>query len=248
MIIRSEMSEARKPGDKGRGIIQEVFGKMSLPSRLDAFDPNYDKYWDNRISNEFYTKPARRRAEGIMNFISNGDSVLDVGCGTGETLESLFETRQIKGTGLDISDTALSAVSSKGFNTLKINLTDTDTKLNSVYDHIVMFEVAEHVINAEMMLMKLKNKYRKGLYISTPNLGYIAHRFRLLFGRFPLTYISDPREHVRYWTVNDFLDWSDWLGFKRPQVLGLRGKIKLFGLPAKWPSLWASEVVYRFTP
>ncbi|MCD4700234.1 MAG: methionine biosynthesis protein MetW, partial [Candidatus Aegiribacteria sp.] len=143
---------------------------------------------------------------------------------------------------------ALAVTSSKGFKTLNIDLTDMNTELDSVYDHIVLFEVAEHIINAEILMMKLKGKYRKGLYVSTPNLGYIAHRLRLMFGRFPLTYISDPREHVRYWTVKDFLDWSDWLGFKRPQVLGIRGKIKVFRLPTRWPSLWASEVVYRFTP
>jgi len=242
------MSEGRKPGDKGRGIVQEVFGKIPLPAIHNLFDSHYDKYWENRISDNFYTEPARRRAEGIKEFISIGDSVLDVGCGTGETLESLLEARQIVGTGLDISDRALEVVSSKGFNTLNIDLIESDAGLDSVYDHIVMFEVAEHVVNAEMMMLKLKGKYRKGMYISTPNLGYIAHRLRLLFGRFPVTYISDPREHVRYWSVKDFLDWSEWLGFKRPQVLGLRGKIKIFGLPSRWPTLWASEVVYRFSP
>jgi len=242
------MSEAKKMGDKGRGIIKEVFGEIPLPSRCDAFDPSYEKYWENRISDDVYTKPARRRADGIKAFMEKDDTVLDIGCGTGETLETLRETHGINGTGLDISNTALKAVSSKGFRTLNLDLTRTDAELDSIYDHIILFEVAEHVINAETMMMNLKGKYRKGLYISTPNLGYIAHRLRLLFGRFPLTYIADPREHVRYWTVKDFITWSEWLGFSRPQVIGLRGKIKAFGLPAKWPSLWASEVVYRFTP
>ena len=243
------MSEGRRAGDKGRGIIQEIFGKIPLPREVELFDPTYDKYWENRASDNILTiKPTRRRAEGIKGFIDNGDSVLDVGCGVGNTLKYLSAVRDIKGTGLDISDVALAEVSAKGFNTLKIDLSEDSTSLSKVYDHIIMFEVVEHVVNAEMIITKLKGRYRKGLYVSTPNLGYIVHRLRLSFGRFPLTYISDPREHIRFWTTKDFLDWSSWLGFTKPQVIGLRGKIKILGLPSKWPSLWASDVVYRFIP
>ena len=86
------------------------------------------------------------------------------------------------------------------------------------------------------------------LYVSTPNLGYLAHRLRMLFGRFPVTYIADPREHLRYWSVKDFIYWSEKLGYSKPDVLGLRGKPGVFKLPARFPSLFASEVVYRFKP
>lgn len=233
---------------KGRGIVKEIFGKIPLPTSFDAFDPTYDEYWDERISGGVFTEPARRRAQGVQRFISEGDSVLDTGCGTGESLEYLRDTLKIKGTGLDISDRALEHVAQLGFDTLNIDLSREGAELPARYDHIIMFELVEHVVDAERLLLNLRGRYRKGMYISTPNLGYIAHRLRLLFGRFPVTYITDPREHVRYWSVKDFLDWSEWLGFRRPEVLGLRGKIKLFNAPSRWPSLWASEVVYRFLP
>jgi methionine biosynthesis protein MetW len=242
------MADSRRPGDRGKGMFAEVFGEMPLPESAERFDPSYDRYWTERLADSVFTEPARRRARGILPFISEGDTVLDVGCGTGETLELLRRERSIAGTGLDISQAALDVVSGKGFDAVQLDLTLPGTELQGTWDHIVLFEVAEHVIDAESLVRKLEGRYIKGLYITSPNLGYIAHRLRMIFGRFPVTYISDPREHVRYWSVKDFRHWSTAVGLPRPQVIGLRGKLNLMGLMRRWPSLLASEVLYRFVP
>jgi len=242
------MADARVEGSKGRSAFQEVFGEMPLPESISCAVMNYDDYWKSRDETGILAEPAKRRARGILPFINPGDSVLDIGCGTGETLEVLRKEKGIAGTGLDISEVALKAVEGKGFETLKRDISKPDCELVGVWDHIVMFEVAEHVIDIEVMVKRLVGHYTKGLYISTPNLGYVSHRLRMLFGRFPVTYISDPREHVRYWSVKDFVYWSGVLGFRSPEVIGLRGKPRVFKLPARFPSLFASEVVYRFKP
>ncbi len=240
------MAEGRKPGDRGRGILTEVFGEMPLPRTLKAFDSGYEDYWRDRIETGVFTEPARRRAAGVLPFISDGDSVLDVGCGTGETLEYISSRREISGTGLDISEVALEKVRGRGFGTIKADLTSEGTRLDGVFDHIILFEVLEHVADSEILISNLKGRFRKGLYVTTPNLGYAAHRLRLLFGRFPVTYIADPREHLRYWSTRDFLVWSRWLALGDPDVIGLRGKIGF--LARCLPSIFASEVLYRITP
>ncbi len=242
------MADPRVKGEIGRSACQEVFGDMPLPDSISSATLNYEDYWKQREEKQIVTEPARRRARGILPFISKGDTILDIGCGTGETLQVLRDEKDIRGTGLDISQTALSIVTEKGFDVLDTDLSLPGNSLKGEWDHIVMFEVAEHVIDTEIMLSNLRGHYRKGLYISTPNLGYLAHRLRMLFGRFPVTYISDPREHLRYWSVKDFVFWSKSLGYSKPEVLGLRGKPGFCRLPARFPSLFASEVVYRFDP
>lgn len=242
------MSESRRKGEKGRGIFREIFGEMPLPSKTGVFDPSYETYWEERESTGIISEPARRRARGILPFLSPGDSVLDLGCGTGETLEVIRQATGIEGTGLDISEKALSRVAEKGFRTISMDLTAEDALLRDVFDHILLFEVVEHITDAEAVLSKLKGRFRKNLFITTPNLGYIAHRLRMLFGRFPVTYMLDPREHVRYWTARDFKVWMSHLGYPRVRTFGLRGKPGFLKLYRAFPSLWASEVLYVVKP
>ena len=240
------MADPRIKGEKGRSPLKEVFGEMPLPGSLSERTLEYDAYWTERLDSGVLTEPAKRRARGISDLIGRGDSVLDIGCGTGETLELLRDEKAVEGTGLDVSDLALSSVSRMGFKTINCDLTLENTSLAGQWDHIILFEIIEHIHEAEVLMLKLKGRYRKGLYVSTPNLGYLSHRLRLLFGRFPVTYISDPREHIRYWSVRDFIWWSRSLGFPAPEVRGLRGRPALLGLPRRWPALFASEVVYCF--
>lgn len=226
--------------------MMEIFGEMPMPDDLSGSAADYDAYWSDRISNDVTTEPAVRRARGVLDLMTKGDTVLDIGCGTGETLALLRKERAITGTGLDISSLALESVADSGFETILSNLCEKDASLSGEWDHIIMFELLEHVQDAELLMQKVRGHFRKGLYITTPNLGYIAHRLRLLFGRFPVTYMFDPREHLRFWTVRDFLHWSGKLGFDPPDVRGLRGKPGAFSLYRRLPSLFASEVVYLF--
>jgi hypothetical protein len=70
-----------------------------------------------------------------------------------------------------------------------------------------LFEIIEHVPDAEGLLAAVRNKATKGVFFSIPNTGFFTHRFRLLFGKFPAQWSERPNEHVRFWTLRDVTWW-----------------------------------------
>ncbi|GAH91867.1 unnamed protein product, partial [marine sediment metagenome] len=119
--------------------------------------------------------------------------------------------------------------------------------LKEEYDYICLMELIEHIAHPEFLIKKIKNKFKKYLFITIPNMGYIENRLRLAFaGKMPITIIIyHIREHIRFWTVKDFLYWANRLGLTVEAYYGQGGlgipRIKLWKY---FPSLFASQIVY----
>lgn len=200
---------------------------------------NYDDYWQQRKSVAY----TARRWQLAADEIESGSSVLDIGCGSGEFLEYLVSRKgnlQVEGT--DYSSEAVRMAAEKGFSTKPYDVTS--GTLDSMYDYVTLFEVIEHVPDAELALKNIKNAFRNQLIISIPNVGYIGSRLRLaVFGRYPITMcVFHVKEHVRLWTVKDFKEWMVMEGLVVTKIEGQYGPS---WLPWKrFPNLCSSGLVY----
>ena len=115
----------------------------------------FAKYYDKFYKNKNYVKEV----EFLINFIHQGDKIIDIGCGTG-LHASLLEQKGFRVDGLDLNkemlDIAKTRVHSNLYlqNILEINL-------NQKYDVVIsMFAVLNHLKNLkelEKALMNLKN-------------------------------------------------------------------------------------------
>lgn len=222
---------------------QKVKHRIDLynaPLPLDDFE-GYDDYWDERlVTGEHTVLPRWRMA---ADRIPDGASVLDVGCGSGAFLRYLLSRRphaHVRGT--DISEKAVEAARASGLDAFRADLTR--EPLDRKYDYVTGFEMIEHVHEAEKVLVAMRDATRQQLILSLPNTGYIEHRVRLgLFGRFPNTQIKfHAKEHIRFWTVRDFVDWVEHFDLR---VVSIEGQ---WGLPFfPWrtrPRLFAPQLVY----
>lgn len=211
---------------------------------------DYDAYWDAKFEDGVGTMGAwrRKRAEVFASIAQAGDSVLDLGVGDGALLKYLIDERGVIGYGLDISPKAVQFCQQQGLN---VALADVNRPIGDAvaayfpgvtrFDYIILSEIIEHLPDPEALLNALRPVAAKGIIVSIPNTGYLHHRLRLLFGRFPLQWIVTPGEHLRFWTRTDFHWWARQMRFRVAREFPYEG-VPL--LKEAWSSLFAAAFVY----
>lgn len=205
-------------------------------------DRSYGSYWGHRDVSAKLNSFQKERVRYIIDLIASGDSVLDVGCGDGKILAELKRQCSALGVvrGLDSADPALEAARARGIETIKGSVGDADTLPDiGEHDWILLLEVIEHVPHSEELLAWAMAHARKGVIFSVPNTGFVFHRLRLLFGRFPLQWRAHPSEHIRFWTLRDMRWWLRHLGY----TYELHAYEGLPLMSQLWPSMFAAGMI-----
>jgi methionine biosynthesis protein MetW len=191
------------------------------------FDINYERYWKVRRGEKYVSVLSdwqMQRVKKISNFLKKNDIVVDLGGGDGEILKELERRVGIKPICVDFSDIVLDEAKKKGIETIKMDLSDMKSTITLPdCDYFIGFEILEHMVSPEEIIIKLKDKARKGMIFSFPNTGYYLYRLRLLLGRFPVQWISHPGEHTRFWTVTDVKWWVKNLGLSLDALVVYEG-------------------------
>ncbi len=229
--------------------LRQDLGRLFIYPQVDLKDGwqvDYDKYWHQRRGDNYQaalTSWQKERADYIKQFFKSGDTVVDVGGGDGQILKYIKQSVDIKGICIDFNDLVLEQASQSGLDTVKVDLSKTE-ELDKIplADFIMGLEILEHMPNPEEFIMQVKDKAAKGMIFSVPNTGYYSHRWRLLFGRFPLQWVNHPGEHLRFWTATDIKWWISSLGLKLD-------RLKLYqGLPFLnkiWPTMFGQGIIIK---
>lgn len=228
--------------------VKEIFIYPKM--QLDEVD--YDAYWKDKRGDKIggLSNWQKERANFAMEKIKNHSisqesvSICDIGCGDGNILNYIKEntsTFDIHSIGVDVSEFALDKAKEFGVETHLEDITKEEfLKKIPKADYSIMFEILEHIPHSENFLKHVYKNSEKGVLFSFPNTGFIKHRLRLLFGKFPLQWRLHPGEHLRYWTYTDLNWWLKEQGYVSPVVHSYKG-IPL--LNKFWPSLFAAGFV-----
>ncbi len=184
--------------------------------------------------------------EAIAALVPQGARVLDLGCGSGELLAHLQQTRGCTGYGVEIDDTNLLQCVQRGVNAVQLNLEDGLALFeDKSFDVVLQLDTLQHLKNTERMLQETARVGRIGI-VSFPNFAHWANRLSVVRGRMPVTkalpYEWYDTPNIRVSTYADFEVLARRCGLRILDAFGIQhGRcVRL------WPNLRASVAVFKF--
>ena len=181
----------------------------------------------------------------IVQWVSSGARVLDLGCGDGQLMRTLWEARQAPGYGVEIDDASVLACVENDVNVSQVDL---ESGLSLVadrsFDFVVLSETLQTIHRIELLMREMLRVGREAI-VSFPNFAHWSARLQVAAGRMPvsdtLPYQWYETPNVHHCTIRDFEDLCRRLGIRIRERLALHG-----GRPVTWlPNLLGSVAVYR---
>ncbi|MCW9034616.1 MAG: methionine biosynthesis protein MetW [Rhodospirillales bacterium] len=178
-------------------------------------------------------KSIRVDLQLMADMIEPGTRVLDVGCGEGELLDYLVNTKGVDARGIELSTDGVNACVSAG---LPVIQGDAETDLidypDQAFDYVILSQTLQAMMSPKEALNQLLRIGKRAI-VSFPNFGHWRVRWELFAkGKMPvnetLAYQWYDTPNIHFCTIKDFIVLCDELGItiERSIALDHQGNIR----------------------
>ena len=175
----------------------------------------------------------------VAEMVTPGTRVLDVGCGDGELLALLADTRGVDARGIELSRQGVALCVSRGLSVIQ---GDADTDLadypDDAFDYVILSQTIQATRNPRQVLEHMLRIGRRAI-VSFPNFGHWRMRSQVFFrGRMPVTdslpYAWWDTPNIHFCTIRDFVELCDAVGAVRERAVALDASGGRVGVNAPW--------------
>ena len=183
----------------------------------------------------------------ILDWVTQGSRVLDLGCGDGDLLAALTEKKAVSGLGLDIDAQNLIAAVDKGLCVVQQNMEDGLSNFSRKSFDVVIIAFSLQVLTRPHNVLERVVDIGNEAIVSFPNFGHWRSRLSLLLsGRMPKTkalpYSWFDTPNIHFCTVADFEQLCDQLEI---EIIERKTSGSGHILAKLWPNLFAKSASYR---
>jgi methionine biosynthesis protein MetW len=144
----------------------------------------------------------------IMNLISSGSKVVDLGCGNGILLQQLQKERSATVKGMELTTSGVQVCRAKGLDVIQGRIDETLPFSNNSFDYAICSVTIQMVMYPEVLLKEMK-RIAKFQIISFPNFAFYRNRLEfILRGAMPTHMLFDYQwystGHIHQLSVKDF--------------------------------------------